>query len=63
MNWKSFIIGMLIGLFIGLALFYEFGERYEVRGTAPIIIKMDKWTGKTWLLNIKTWDWVELKSH
>jgi len=53
MNWKSFIIGILIGLLIGLGLFYEFGERYEVRGMGPKgiwNIKVDKWTGRTWIL-------------
>jgi|GEM_PF-2281118 hypothetical protein len=56
MNWKSFIIGMLIGVFIGSTLFYELGERYEVRGTFQAPMKIDKRTGKTWLL------WTDIKT-
>jgi hypothetical protein len=60
MNWKSFIIGMLIGVFIGSTLFYELGERYEARGTFQAPIKIDKRTGKTWLLGIDR-KWQELQ--
>jgi uncharacterized membrane protein YdjX (TVP38/TMEM64 family) len=72
MNWKSFIIGMLIGLFIGLALFYELGERYEIRISSVVWpIKVDKWTGRTWMLGHyygskdkgDFYFWVELKDH
>jgi len=63
---------MLIGLFIGLALFYELGERYEIRMSSAVsAIKLDKWTGRTWMLRYymdkgvggNIFFWEELKDH
>jgi hypothetical protein len=73
MNWKSFFSGIAIGLVIGFLLFYVFGNRYEVRSGGPqsiFMIKLDKWTGKSWMQryyedeqNKKIWYWEEIKNR
>lgn len=63
MNWKSFLIGLLSGVIIALTSAYFLGNRYQVSGTAPMLIKVDKLTGRTWRVALShgEWSWVEMK--
>jgi hypothetical protein len=52
MNWRSFFIGTVVGLILGVSLFYIFACRYELNRSGPeniLTIKLDRWTGKTWM--------------
>jgi hypothetical protein len=43
-------LGLIIGLLIGVIGSYVFGTRYELRSSGPfgvMVMKVDKWTGKT----------------
>ncbi len=58
-NLKSFVIGMIIGIICGFLLFSITGNRYEViargEGRSLTFLKINKMTGKTWLLSEDTW--------
>jgi len=70
MNWKSFVIGIMCGVIISLALVYFMGSRYSVSSEGPqriMIFKVDKWTGRSWMARYyeqggsKVWYWEEMK--
>jgi len=69
MNWKSFIIGTIVGLLLGFGAFAAIGNRYYIiHGTLTRrydvpkygFVRIDTWTGKTWLLRGSDTRWTEL---
>ncbi len=45
-----FVIGLVFGTLLGAFGGNFFGNRYVVRGTWPRAIRMDRWTGDTWIM-------------
>ena len=72
-DWKSFFIGAAVGLLAGFLLFSTLGNRYEISTTGInniYTIKLDKWTGKSWMQryytdkrNATTFYWGEIKNR
>ncbi|MFC1541567.1 hypothetical protein ACFL50_03850 [Candidatus Latescibacterota bacterium] len=71
-EWKSFFLGMIVGLLAGFILFYSIGYRYEITRNREtrMLIKMDKLTGKSWMpmyytneQGDHTWFWSEIKNR
>ncbi|MCK4271125.1 hypothetical protein KAX22_00640 [bacterium] len=61
MNWKSFMLGVIIGLIVGFLIFSNMGNRYYVAlNDAGGAIKINKWTGQTWRLGQEPFRWVPL---
>jgi len=59
----AFLVGIIIGTILGLGGGYLVGQRYEVTATGPsgcVVIKTDRWTGRSWSGNIlaqpMTWE-------
>jgi hypothetical protein len=57
MHWRSFLIGLLCGTFIGILSISLVGNRYKI---TPHLagwssIKLDTWTGKSWEYNGGYW--------
>jgi len=53
-------IGIVIGILIGVLGSYMLGNRYDIKSSGPygvVIVKVDKWTGKTWKLNTLGGEW------
>ncbi len=47
----SFIIGIIIGFILSYGIYHIVGNRYEISSGGPqnmIIIKVDKFSGKSW---------------
>lgn len=49
---KNFIITILSIIIIAAILFLL---RYEITVHSPIIVKLDRWTGETWVANSGVW--------
>lgn len=61
MNWKILLVLLVIILLV-LLLIINFKNRYVITYGDPraaVILKLDKWTGKSWML----WqgEWTEIK--
>ncbi|MDL1972329.1 MAG: hypothetical protein LWW78_03700 [Deltaproteobacteria bacterium] len=62
-NWKTFLIGVICGVLISLSLIYFIGNRYViVTAGSDWVLRLDKWTGKTWVL-LLGWGWGEGKEQ
>jgi hypothetical protein len=49
--WKVFGIGLIVGAILGFLIIQIFNSRYEVTTGGNVnVIKVDKWTGKSWKL-------------
>jgi hypothetical protein len=65
---KSLVLGVIIGLILAFFYFHYFAPRYEINKTGLSIIKIDKWTGRSWRLVGDNWtkmldrdeDWEEI---
>jgi hypothetical protein len=45
---KTLFLGIIIGVVISYFFFNYFAPRYEIKQTAALTMKIDKWTGDTW---------------
>jgi hypothetical protein len=45
---KTLFLGIIIGVVISYFFFNYFAPRYEIKQTAALTIKVDKWTGDSW---------------
>jgi hypothetical protein len=52
---KSLIIGLMVGLIVSLLFSHFLAPRYETRKEGLSMIKLDKWTGKSWALADNNW--------
>jgi len=47
----TFLVGAIIGIVLGFAGSYMLGQRYTItKESATPQTKMDRWTGKTWVM-------------
>lgn len=47
----TFLLGAILGIVLGLVASYSLGQRYELTPAGPdgyILIKTDRWTGRSW---------------
>jgi len=54
-----FIALIILGLIVMSALLFLF--RYEITVNSPIIVKIDRWSGTTWVANSGVWMDIEHK--
>jgi hypothetical protein len=52
---KSLIIGLVVGLVVSLLYFHFLAPRYEIKKEGLSMIKLDKWTGKSWTFVNNNW--------
>ncbi|MFC1534588.1 hypothetical protein ACFL7M_14635 [Thermodesulfobacteriota bacterium] len=52
---KNLILGVLIGLIVAFFYFHYFAPRYEIKKTGLSMVKIDKWTGKSWRFVDNNW--------
>jgi hypothetical protein len=52
---KSLFIGIIIGVVLSYFFFNYFAPRYEIKKTAALTMKVDKWTGDAWRLVDNNW--------
>jgi len=52
---KSLIIGLIIGLIVSFFYCYFFAPRYEVKKDGLSMIKIDRWTGQSWVFMDNNW--------
>ena len=46
----TFLVGAVIGAVLGFGGIYLVGERYKVTSEALGTIKVDRWTGRSWMM-------------
>ena len=54
-----FLTAIIIGLIVMSSLMFLL--RYEITVNSPIIVKIDRWTGTTWVANSGVWMDIEHK--
>jgi hypothetical protein len=52
---KSLLLGVIIGVVLSYFFFNYFAPRYEIKKTAALTMKVDKWTGDAWRLVDNNW--------
>ncbi len=52
---KTLFLGIIIGVVISYFFFNYFAPRYEIKKTAALTMKVDKWTGDAWRLVDNNW--------
>ena len=52
---KSLLLGVIIGVVLSYFFFNYFAPRYEIKKTATLTMKVDKWTGDSWRLVDNNW--------
>ena len=52
---KSLLLGVIIGVVLSYFFFNYFAPRYEIKKTAALTMKVDKWTGDSWRLVDNNW--------
>jgi hypothetical protein len=52
---KTLLIGVVLGLFIALFYAHFFAPRYEIRKEGLSTMKLDKWTGQSWVFANNNW--------
>jgi hypothetical protein len=52
---KSLFIGIIIGVVLSYFFFNYFAPRYEIKKTAALTMKVDKWTGDSWRFVDNNW--------
>lgn len=52
----ALVIGLVIGFFIGTQI-----NRYKLETTSYQVLKLDRFTGRTWIMSPKAGGWVELQ--
>ena len=66
-NFKSFIIGVILGIIVGCFITYFYGGRYEVVDQSKKTIKYDRWTGESWILRLHQFNdkyyWEQVKEN
>ena len=65
MKWKSFLIGLFVGVVLTLVAVWAIGSRYRVTsigsGWTATGVKLDTWSGKSWRLDRGIWE--EIKNQ
>lgn len=56
---KYFIAGLAIGILIAASFFMVFAPRHTVLSENDKIVKYDKWSGDTWILESEKWKKVD----
>jgi hypothetical protein len=49
------VIGIAVGLLLAFFYFHYFAPRYELQKTDLSVVKIDKWTGKSWQFTDNNW--------
>jgi hypothetical protein len=44
----TFLAGVLVGLLVGALGGHVVGQRYELKTMGSQVLRIDRWTGKTW---------------
>jgi hypothetical protein len=52
---KSLLFGIIIGAALSFFFLNFFAPRYEIKKTAALTMKVDKWTGEAWRLVDNNW--------
>jgi len=55
-NYKQFFLGLVLGIIIGFIIFVNtnISQRYQLNNDGKI--KIDTWTGKTWIMRVKDYE-------
>ena len=56
MDKKYLVLGVIIGFVLAFFYFHYFAPRYEIDKTGLSTIKIDKWTGQSWMLVDNDWE-------
>lgn len=59
-QWKSFIIGLVIGAALITLLDNRYITKPERYNNSIYSVKMDRWTGASWIFNSRDKQWVPM---
>ena len=59
---RGLLLAMVLSGLCGAAVMWRMGNRFEiVRQTGGLVLRLDRWTGKTWMMDPQWKRWVEVR--